>query len=56
MATSIASARRFRHSPRPLFSNGEPFAVDEIPRIDSSGHPEQIVPVAVYRPGFLQAA
>lgn len=48
-----ASAQRFLHSDRPLFSNGIEFDAESIPRIDSSDYPEQMKPVAVFKPNFL---
>ena len=50
-----ASAKRFLHSPRPLFSNPTPFDPATIPRIDSSDYPEQIKPVAVLSKSYVRA-
>lgn len=50
-----ASAKRFLHSPRPLFSNPIPFDLAAVPRIDSSDYPEQIKPVAVLSKSYVRA-
>jgi len=49
------SAKRFLHSPRPLFSNGIAFDAATIPRIDSSDYPEQMRCVAVFTHGYPTA-
>jgi SAM-dependent methyltransferase len=48
------SAKRFLHSPRPVFANPTPFNPEEIPRIDSSDYPEQIRPVAVLSRDYVR--
>jgi hypothetical protein len=48
-----SSAKRFLNSPRPVFFNPVPFDPAEIPRIDSSDYPEQIKPVAVLTPQYI---
>ncbi len=49
----LASARRFRDSPRPNFSNDVKFDAASIARIDSSDYAQQMRCVAVFPPGYL---
>lgn len=48
----LKSARKFRDSQRPNFSNDVDFDVASIPRIDSSDYPQQMRCVAVFPSGY----